>query len=196
MRSPAVRSKQEIRDIVKSKRVELASEWLAAASVAAQDRVLGLAEFGAAGVVGCYMAMTAEVGTGALVEHCYRAGKSVCVPAMDPGTRTYRLAAMPEGAVMVAGCMGIPEPAVKEWVPVAEVGCIVVPGLGFDARGGRVGYGGGNYDRILDPVRGSRECFKVGLAFDFQVFELVPKDGNDVVMDAIVTEDRLIRVVK
>lgn len=187
-------NKQDIRDIIKRKRGELDPGWIREASLAAQDGVMQLPEFGDAAVVGCYMATTEEVQTDALVRHCYEAGKTVCVPARCPETKAYRLALLRDGTALTAGYMGIEEPVDKEWIPVTDVACVVVPGLGFDASGGRVGYGGGNYDRILAPAARAPGCFRVGLAFGFQVFDRVPVDDSDILMDAVITEEEALRV--
>ena len=192
--SVGVLGKAEIRERVKERRRGLDPEWVGDASRAAQDWVMELPEFESAGVVGCYMAMPTEVQTDVLLKCCNGAGKRVCVPARCPETRAYRLALLREGAELTAGHMGIEEPAEREWVPVEGVDFIVVPGIGFDAAGGRVGYGGGNYDRILAPVAGNAGCFKVGLAFGFQVFDRVPVGDNDILMDAVITERAVLRV--
>ena len=61
-----------------------------------------------------------------------------------------------------------------------------LPGLAFDRRGGRIGYGKGYYDRLLSRLRS--QVPRIALAFDFQVLGTVPQDESDVRVDAIVTE--------
>ena len=61
---------------------------------------------------------------------------------------------------------------------------MVVPALAFSKQGGRLGHGGGHYDRIL----GSWSGFRVGVAFDFQVFDEVPMGSQDIPVDIVVTE--------
>jgi 5-formyltetrahydrofolate cyclo-ligase len=186
--------KEEIRAAVRKRREALDPEWVEEASRAAQDRVMRLPEFADAAVIGCYMATAAEVLTGALLERCHGEGKTVCVPARRPDAAGYGLAVLREDAELTAGWMGIEEPAEKDWISVTGVDCIVVPGLGFDSAGGRVGYGGGNYDRILAPVAGNAACFKIGLAFGFQLFDRVPLADGDILMDAVITEQETLRV--
>ena len=64
---------------------------------------------------------------------------------------------------------------------------VLVPGVAFDWQGGRIGYGGGYYDRFFER---EREHKKIGYAFSFQVYEKVPLQEHDIKMDLLVTEDR------
>ena len=62
----------------------------------------------------------------------------------------------------------------------------LVPGLGFDARGGRLGRGKGHYDRLLAGFT----CGKLGVAFDCQLVPAVPREPHDIALDAVVTPTR------
>ena len=86
------------------------------------------------------------------------------------------------------GSMGImePDPLLCEPVDPAMIDLIVVPGIAFDATGGRIGYGKGCYDRFLPQLLDDVPI--IGLAYDFQVLPRVPQESTDVRMDAIVTE--------
>lgn len=187
-------SKAEIRERVKRERAGLDPGWVRETSRAVQDSARKLPEFRDAAVIGCYMAMAAEVQTDALLLECRETGKTVCVPARCPETGGYRLTVLKEGTSLAAGYMGIEEPTEKTWIAVEDVDFIIVPGLAFDSRGGRVGYGGGNYDRILAPEGRLADCFKVGLGFGFQLFDRVPAGETDVLMDAVVTEKEVLRM--
>jgi 5-formyltetrahydrofolate cyclo-ligase len=93
---------------------------------------------------------------------------------------------------MVPGPSRILEPDERTWIPVDDVDLVLVPGLAFDAAGGRVGHGQGHFDRTLRQARAGRPV-KAALAFEFQVFDQVPTTESDVRMDVIVTERRVIR---
>ena len=67
-----------------------------------------------------------------------------------------------------------------------ELDLVIVPGVAFDRRGGRLGHGNGYYDRLLCRVR--RETPLIGLAFECQMFPQVPMSHHDVFMDSVVTE--------
>lgn len=103
-------------------------------------------------------------------------------PAGNPITEVRRLG-VPEPALA-------PAPALTTSVP----GLILVPGLAFDPRGGRLGRGGGFYDRFLAGMRCSagHRPVCVGVAFEPQLVSIVPIAAHDFPMDAVVTDQRLI----
>jgi 5-formyltetrahydrofolate cyclo-ligase len=72
-----------------------------------------------------------------------------------------------------------------------EIDVVLVPGVAFDERGHRLGMGGGFYDRLLADL--PPEVMKIGLAFDEQIVEAVPREEHDVVLDAVVTPSRILR---
>ena len=69
---------------------------------------------------------------------------------------------------------------------------ILIPGLYFDKRGNRLGYGKGYYDKFLSEVE--PECLKVGLCFGFQLGEEIKAESWDVKMDYVVTEDSILKI--
>lgn len=76
--------------------------------------------------------------------------------------------------------------APSEFAPAVEPDVIIMPLLGFDARGTRLGYGGGYYDRTLERL--SKRPRLIGLAFASQEIESIPREPHDVPLDAVVTE--------
>mgnify|MGYP001191212446 CR=1 FL=1 len=157
------------------------------AGLVIQDKVLMHAEFERAAVIGCYLALPAEVQTARLISRGQREGKEICVPAYDPAMRAYRFAVLPVNGTMTSGPMNIPEPATPEWVEVDALSLMIVPGVAFDRRGGRVGHGAGHYDRLI----GSREqagLVTCGLAYELQMFEQVPMEDTDQYLNFVVTE--------
>lgn len=174
---------------MRARRQALDPAWVAEASIAVQRGILSMRAFTDASVAGCYLAIASEVRTGMLVEECWRAGRTVAVPAWDRASGRYRMALLERDAPLRCGKMGVREPATPDWVDAVDV--IIVPGLAFDPSGARLGHGGGYYDRILAGL--GREPARVGVAFDFQVVDLVPADGRDERVDAVVTEKRSLR---
>ena len=89
------------------------------------------------------------------------------------------------------GCAMI-EGAFKAFIPVEgvwiEPEVVIVPLLAFDARGYRLGYGGGFYDRTLEALRAKRPTLAVGFAFGAQEVDAVPIEDTDQRLDVIVTE--------
>lgn len=88
-----------------------------------------------------------------------------------------------------SGKFGILEPIEAMKIAYKNIDLILVPGIVFDKEGHRIGYGFGYYDKFLKKVP---KAIKVGLAFDFQVMDKIPKEMHDVPVDVIVTEKRVI----
>ncbi len=98
---------------------------------------------------------------------------------------------------------GVPEPAAGTPVPAQELDAILIPGLAFDAAGGRLGRGAGFYDRFLAPLRRTTDTsgrgsvprpWLCGVGFEEQIVPRVPMLAHDVRLDAIATDARLITV--
>ena len=169
-------------------RRNLDSDWVAATSRVIQERVLRLPEFLSARVVCGYLALSREVQTDLIFEMAWQSGKKACVPSYRPGDGSYGLAELTADTVLVRGHGGVREPVSPLWVDLDTVDFMIVPGLVFDRRGGRVGRGKGYYDRIMGGME-HRSFVAVGLAFRFQVFERVPVEAHDVMLDAVITEE-------
>jgi 5-formyltetrahydrofolate cyclo-ligase len=110
----------------------------------------------------------------------------VCVPVIMGAGQALRFREWSPGSVMVQGAFGALIPAEGAWV-VPEV--LIVPLVGFDARGYRLGYGGGFYDRTLEELRARGPVLAVGFAFAGQEQAEVPIEPTDQRLDAIVTEN-------
>jgi len=136
-------------------------------------------------VLAGYMPMRTEIDPlPAMAAH--RGG--VCVPVVPGRAVPLRFAAWSPGCAMLEGDFGAMIPADEVWV---EPEVLIVPLLTFDARGYRLGYGGGYYDRTLEMLRGRRPTLAVGFAFAAQEVAEVPIDATDQRLDAIVTEQGL-----
>lgn len=83
---------------------------------------------------------------------------------------------------------GIMEPEGQDFTDYNKVDLIIVPGIAFDRKKNRMGRGKGYYDRFLKKIKAP----KIGICFEFQLFENIPADENDVMMDYIVSENELI----
>lgn len=89
------------------------------------------------------------------------------------------------------GTYGIREP--KETSPTIDIKAldvVIVPAVAYDIDCYRLGYGGGFYDRFLENLR--KDAITIGIAFDFQIFNSIPKETHDAQLNYIVTETRII----
>jgi 5-formyltetrahydrofolate cyclo-ligase len=141
--------------------------------------------------VALFAAMEArnEVDLGTLGARLREQGIQVAYPAIDPDTRimTFRFPRDPD-AMQERG-LGFREPSPEE--PEAQaLDVIVVPALQIDPTGHRIGYGAGYYDRTLP--RFCPPAQSIGVAFDFQIIPEVPFTENDVQVDLVVTDGRML----
>lgn len=114
----------------------------------------------------------------------------VGVPVIPGAAMPLKFREWTPGAVMEAGEFGALIPAEGAWLQ-PEV--LIVPLLAFDARGFRLGYGGGFYDRTLEGLRAKKPTLAVGFAFAAQEMPEVPIDATDQKLDLIVTEKGVVR---
>lgn len=151
-------------------------------------RVEALEAFQAARVVMMYWPLSErEVNLGYLARAALALGKTVCVPRVVWNERRMDAASIPEWDErhIVRDGKGVPGPnPTLPLIADEAVDLVVAPGLAFDPHGGRLGRGGGFYDRFL--VRVERAA-RVGVAFDGQIIAGVPMDRHDVYMHVVVT---------
>jgi 5-formyltetrahydrofolate cyclo-ligase len=146
-------------------------------------------EFQKADKVLIYLSGDGEVITDSLLDRAFELGKRVYVPVVNRENNELLISELPgpENNFRL-GTFGIREPAEEDlnFVSPDRIDLVITPGLAFDRQGGRIGYGKGYYDRLLNRL--GSEVPRVALAFDFQILDTVPQDGNDVRVDAIITE--------
>ncbi|BBL78785.1 5-formyltetrahydrofolate cyclo-ligase [Rubrobacter xylanophilus] len=152
-------------------------------------RVRGLEEYRAAGVVLAYAGVGSELDTAGFLRGVIGSGRRLVLPRVNREERRLELYEVEDpGRDLVPGVWGIPEPDPERTrrVGFEEVEFVLVPGVAFDRRGGRLGHGAGYYDRLLGGARSLPPL--VGAAFEVQIVECVPMEPHDVFVDLVVTE--------
>lgn len=164
----------------------------AAAAVARSGLALARARCRSGAAVAAYWPIRSEISTRPLIEALHGAGFRVLLPAMRSATRVLTFRVFAPGDELAKGPLGLSEPpaAAAEGFP----DLIFAPLAAFDARGARIGYGGGHYDATLEAVRARNACVSVGLAYDFQEVDVVPAENHDEKLDFVLTEKRLIPI--
>ena len=134
-----------------------------------------------------------EVDLWPLLEETISSGKVVALPCFDADNQRYASRRVENVRVeILSGQFGIREPSVGcIEMPLDDLELVLVPGVAFDLNGHRLGRGKGYYDRLLENFTGK----KVGIAFDEQIVEAVPRESLDVRMDYILTPTRIVHVV-
>lgn len=143
-----------------------------------------------------YMPYRSEPDVAPLMEWCWQQGIRVLVPKVVADTKTMNLHIISRYEDLESGTWGIREP--RSEVPIehdlSTISMILVPGLAFDMDFGRLGYGGGFYDRFMQlfAARGLKRPFAVAAAFDKQLISAVPSSWHDFRVDGIITESKMV----
>lgn len=183
-----------LRREILAERDRVSSDSLREWSLAITTRVLGLPLLASARVVFVYMHFRSEVRTFELIRALLARGRTVCIPRTLPGQSRLQAVRINDPVQDVApGYRTIPEPlpgllASAVVAPMA-IEAVIVPGSVFDPHGGRLGYGGGYYDRFLGQE--CPEAVRIALAFELQVVAKVPAEPHDQDMDLVVTEKNI-----
>jgi 5-formyltetrahydrofolate cyclo-ligase len=164
-------------------------------SAAIGRRLRALAEYQVASVIMFYLDARSEVRTRSVLRDALADHKQVAVPqCVGDELHAWRIAALDEVDV---GAFGIAEPSTalrakpERQVDPRTIDLVLVPGIAFDRRGGRLGSGRGYYDRFATQVRS--DCMLIGLAYDCQIVDELPTAPHDVPMHIVVTPTHLIR---
>jgi 5-formyltetrahydrofolate cyclo-ligase len=179
------RDKAELRAALLEARAAILPAVRETLSAAICGRAVVLPVFRAAGTVHAYVGVASEVRTLPLLEAAWGAGKRVVCPRIGIGGRLEARRVRSVGD-LVPGARGLrePDPETTALVPAEEIDLVVVPAVGFDRHGARLGFGEGYYDRFLSTTDASR----LGLAFSLQIVERIPQGPGDEPVHWIVTE--------
>lgn len=183
-----IEKKKELRRLVSSMKKAIPVNERKSRSEKVIERLKKMPKFMQAGSVMLYWSLPDEVFTHDLVLDCAASGKKVYLPVVDgDDLRIRRFTGM--DTMREGESFSIPEPSVdSEEVSLGDIDLVVVPGVAFDMRGGRMGRGKGFYDRLFSGAQNSP--YKVGICFDFQIMDNIPMEAHDALMDAVLSETR------
>lgn len=186
-------TKNELRRKIREQLSELSEQERSAANSSIAAHLTQLPEWRPAEVVLGYLAMPQEASVDAVLRQALSEGKRVAVPAVSGDGLIFREVPSFRDSV-VRGAYGIREPA--ESYPALEVEALpqsimLVPGLGFDHNGGRLGRGGGYYDRVLNAL--PAHTSSAAVAFSCQLQETLPTESHDARVKLLITESGVYR---
>lgn len=196
-RELGARVKAELRDRMRRVRHALGADLRAARSERIAKHVIALPAWSRAGCVALFVPMRTEVDVTFLERAAREDGKRIAAPRMvpdhegDPVARwNLHLHLWEDGVEMVeSGHMVKEPPSSAPRVAGDEVDLVIVPALALDPRGARLGYGAGQYDRLLPHLPRAR---RVAVAFDFQLLAEIPENEHDQRVHTIVTDERVL----
>ena len=135
-------------------------------------------------VVAAYWRIRDELDCQPILVKLMDSNQTVVLPVVLGPEQPLDLRVWEQGASLYESGFGTLAPS--ELAPKAEPDIVIMPLLGFDGRGTRLGYGGGYYDRTLAAM--AKKPRLIGLAFAAQELDRIPRETHDVPLDAIVTE--------
>ena len=179
-------TKAELRRRLLAQRATLTLAEIEHKSTIIAAYVCALPAFRVSHTIMVYMALPQEVQTIQIIAQARQLHKCVTVPVVR-GDHLIAVELSGDLEQLRRGRFGILEPyGSQRVIHPQEIGCITVPGVAFDSRGGRLGFGKGYYDRFLGQLPAT--TYRCGLAFGIQVVPCVPQGSHDICMHGIVTE--------
>lgn len=185
------RAKSILRLKARAARRSVLPELRTAYAYAIAERALGIPDVADASAVMVYGASPEEADVSVLEFALRERGIRIAYPRVA-GSRELTLHWIAAGSELVAGAFGLREPAITApRAHLAELSALIVPGIAFDPKGNRLGFGGGYYDTLLST--GETLPLTVGVAYDEQIVAEVPHHDHDQPMDMVVTPTRTFR---
>jgi 5-formyltetrahydrofolate cyclo-ligase len=185
--------KSEIRRSTVARRDALSKKQRAEKSAAIMKRLFEFANFLESKIVLFYLSHKSEVDTEPMIHKALALEKIIALPLIDGEKREIIPLKIDNlDRDTQPGYRGIREPISRrcKQIPVQQVNLAIIPGIAFDERGGRIGYGTGFYDRFIPNLDITTR--KVALAFECQIVPQIPMEPHDRYTDIIITEKRIV----
>ncbi|MCR4346039.1 MAG: 5-formyltetrahydrofolate cyclo-ligase [Sulfuricaulis sp.] len=186
--------KTELRRSLRARRNALAPEDQRLAADRLASKIIGTRLFLTSRRIACYLPNDGEIDTAPVIERIRRLRKTLYLPVISrlSHDRLWFAESKPKTR-LVPNRFGIPEPAVKsrDLIRAQELDLILMPLVGFDDRGNRLGMGGGFYDRSLEFLRHRNHWRKphlLGIAYDFQRVNGLTADPWDIPLQGVITD--------
>lgn len=180
-------NKEILRSTMTARRNSLSKSYIQSASDQIFNRIRHHDIYKYSDCIFSYVSFRSEVDTWNFNKQVLADGKILAIPRVisKKHMEFYRIQDLSQ---LNKGYMGIYEPdlSCKSMTHTRYTGLMIIPGLAFDRKFGRLGYGGGFYDRYL--IKYSKDSYCCGVAFDCQLTEHVPREPHDILMNYIVTE--------
>ena len=174
--------KQAIRKQILKERDSLTEKEIKEKSKLIEEKLFSLPEYKKAKTVSFFVSFGSEVYTHDMIKEALKE-KEVCVPVVQ-GDYILLSKINGFGDLDKQGKYGILEPSSIIEIDKELVDLIIVPGVAFDKKGYRIGYGRGYYDKLLKEFNGKT----IGLAFSLQIVNKIPKEEHDIRVDKVITE--------
>jgi len=182
-------SKQKVRELMLRQRLDLREDIRRKLSEEVWSRLNSRIEIRSSAHLGLFFPFQGEVDISPHFQELWSEGKKLHFPRLNSEGARLEFVSVAAAGPWIQGKWGIREPSPE--LPsedLALLDVLILPGVAFDLRGNRLGFGKGFYDRLLKDYRGRT----LALAYDFQVNEEIPTESHDRKIDVLVTESRVL----
>lgn len=181
--------KRELRQKILALRASLTESERERRSLQATDRLLSLPALSSCQTIMLFYPFNDEIDTRFFLAEARKRGQEIWLPLTQVAARKLTPYLYRTEEELRPGVYGImePDPSRSQLADLSRLDAVVVPGVAFDKAGGRMGYGGGFYDRFLAQLE--QKPLLVGFAFANQVVERVPLEAHDYQLDFLVTDE-------
>ena len=183
--------KQQVRNTLMQKRKNSSMDEITKKSNQIQHLLMNHPYYIQAKAILFYISYGKEVATHDLIKQALSTDKTVIVPVSDTTNTTISPSVLFNWNQLQPGSYHILEPHGKDIHPIdpSHIDLILLPGIGFDKIGNRMGHGKGYYDRFLPTAPQAK---RIGLSFEFQIIDRIPIHPFDKKVDLIITEKQII----
>ena len=182
--------KNQLKESVIKRRNSLSENEILEKSKKIQNNLFNLEQYKKLKIIMFFVSFNNEVNTHNMIRNALK-NKTVIVPKVEH--HEIEPSIIIDFDNLIPGKFGILEPIETLKIAYKNIDLILVPGIIFDTEGHRIGYGYGYYDRFLKKVP---KAIKIGVVFDFQIIDKIPREMHDVAVDLIITEKRVINCQK
>lgn len=181
------KQKNQLRCKYKQKRKLMKAADVSQKSRMAQQMFLNSSIYKNAKTIMLYMPLGNETDTSDILKSAFDDGKCVVLPVTDKQSGIITPVIATKDTAYKKGAFSVTEPQSDTLVDVSQIDVILVPGIAFDKKGARIGFGKGCFDMLLKNAK----AIKVGYCYDFQVVRKIPCEKHDIKMNYIVTENKI-----
>ncbi len=186
-------AKKSVLAEVSEKMAKLSDQERAEKQAIVENNLLEFANFLEAGLAMLYVERSTEVPTDKIIRTSLEAGKGIVLPSFSESRHSMtlmRINDFDKDVVKSASGLMEPDPRKCKKIPLDQIDIALIPGLAFDAKGGRVGFGDGYYNKLITKLPETTR--KISIAFEEQMVEHVQMDSRKCNVDIIITDQRTI----
>jgi len=182
--------KEKLRAELLTRRRKLKKHIVLEKSKKIEQKLFSTNEFKQAFTIMFYVSYDNEVFTHEMIKKCLKENKKIVLPVVNKEKNNLILSELISWHDLENGAYNILEIRKDCIIEIAtdKIDLIIVPGVGFDLKGNRIGHGKGYYDKLLKKSKAK----KIGLAFEWQILDKIPIETHDIPLKKIITEKRII----